>query len=152
MTMKQHQHPCSGPQMESTNYWMCILNFPSTCGLAIRQWLFLQANHMNCEYSNPGTKLGIQSKEFSWLIDGFNQRFSFVCGTDYANLVKLLLIWLHQILIKQQSQTIWRFNKDSGSDTSGTYTKILDYMFFTHPNPILILNQIFLIYQLIIKN
>ena len=63
------------------------------------------------------------------------QRFSFVCGTDYANPVKLLLIGLHHILIKQQSQTVWRFNKDSGSDTSGTYTKILDHMFFTQPKP-----------------
>ena len=70
-------------------------------------------------------------------LNNWAQRFSFVFGTDYANPVKLLLTGLHHILIKQQSQTVWRFNKDSGSDTSGTHTKILDYryMFFTQPKP-----------------
>ena len=52
---QQHQDPCSGRPTDSTNYRKCVSNFLSC-------WL---ENHGT--YSNPGTHVGDQEKDFGAL-------------------------------------------------------------------------------------
>ena len=58
---KQRRDPCSWPPTDSTNYRNRVSNFLSTW-LANRQWLLKQADHG--AYSNPGTQVGTQNKDF----------------------------------------------------------------------------------------
>ena len=62
LILVSNQYPCSVPIMDSTNYQKYILNFLLSW-LANRQWHFKQANHGT--YSNPGTQVRAQNKDFS---------------------------------------------------------------------------------------
>ena len=56
---------CSGPCLNSVNYWKWVSNFLSIWW-AYWQWFFSQANHGT--YSNPGANLGAQGQVVqSWV-------------------------------------------------------------------------------------
>ena len=56
---------CSGPCLNSVNYWKWVSNFLSIWW-AYWQWFFSQANHGT--YSNPGANLGAQGQVVQSLV------------------------------------------------------------------------------------
>ena len=65
---KQRREHCSGPPTDSTkylNYRKCVSNFLSSWSANL-QWLLQKANHGT--YSNPGTQLGAENKDFGSFI------------------------------------------------------------------------------------
>ena len=61
-------------------FWKWVSNFPFFW-LANPQWLFQQANHG--VYSNPGTQLMAQNKDFGAVLQTDLLEFSFVCGAGF---------------------------------------------------------------------
>ena len=89
---KQCRDPCSGPPMDSTNYWKCVSNFLSSW-LGNRQCLFWQANHGT--WSNPGTQVGPQNKDFGAVLQ-----------TDLTRV--WFLLWCRLLLYRSKWIFVWR--------------------------------------------
>ena len=87
---KQCWDPCSCPPTNSTNYWKCISNFLLSW-LSNRQCLFWQANH--CTWSNPGTQVGPQNKDFGAVLQ-----------TDLT--IVWFLLWRRLLLYRSKTMNI----------------------------------------------
>ena len=73
------------------NYKIYISNFLSSW-LANQQWYFQQSNHGM--YSNPGTQVGAENRDFGAVLQMDLTRVSFVCGALMIWEARIIALWL----------------------------------------------------------